>query len=436
MSARKKKRRPRLRIPPPAPHWRFEHSESFFGHSILCESEDGLGLSLWRAARVVKLRVESVRNPSHATLDRLRVLFSHDPDNGLSMALFDVFARALARGETITNLELGDACTSISQWASETWRKETAIQFGELAARIDSENPARANAAGRICRDAGLMDRAGVWLERGFRLALRHKDRTEAVRALLSYGALMQEIGRLDDARRWFLKAAKRAARTGRKKSAAETRHDLMALAAEAGDFTEVQEHANAAVELYPLHHQRLPYLAHDLAFALVRAGHYELALSLLESFVRVIPPRYMLPGMATFAWAAAGRGLVHRYDEAEGRVLNQISLDEQQAAPSLIFLAEGARLLGRWERAERHAREAIVNARRLQQSRYERDAEALLLAILERARGWPTVESGGDLGGLTTLARHLRARLKRWSPARADHAPSDGDSFAAGSGG
>jgi hypothetical protein len=46
----------------------------------------------------------------------------------------------------------------------------------------------------------------------------------------------MKECGRLEEAKRWFLKAAKRSARTGRKKSAAETRHDLMGLAAEAGD--------------------------------------------------------------------------------------------------------------------------------------------------------------------------------------------------------
>ncbi len=97
---------------------------------------------------------------------------------------FDVFARALARGETVGDLELAEACSAIAHWAGETWRPQTAIHFAELAARVDANDATRANAAGRICRDAGLMDRAGLWFERGFRLAVRQKNRKEAVRAL------------------------------------------------------------------------------------------------------------------------------------------------------------------------------------------------------------------------------------------------------------
>ena len=267
----------------------------------------------------------------------------------------------------------------------------------------------------------GLFDRASVWFERGFRLAVQQGNRSESVRALLGQGALMQECGRLDEAQRWFIRAARRAARTGRKKRAAEARHDLMALAAERGDFPAMVEHARVAVELYPLRHQRLPYLAHDFAFALLRQGSYPLALALLKAFVRVVPRRHSLPGLASFAWAAAGRGALPRYADAERRALQQIAVDDQQAAASLVILAEAACAARHWERAERHAIAAVEAAQRLNQQRYERDAHALIEAIRQRTSILPAPSDAQVPEALQdevqALVRHLLVRVRRWKP-------------------
>lgn len=169
------------------------------------------------------------------------------------------FPKLLARDQTVNESEIADACARVAEWADDNWKAATAFQFAELAAKAQPSNPQRALYAGRVCRGMGFFDRANVWFERGFRLAVQQGNRSEIVRALLGQGALMQECGELDEAQRWFIKAA----RTGRKKRAAEVRHDLMALAAERGDFITTVQHARAAVDLYPLRHHRLPFLAH-----------------------------------------------------------------------------------------------------------------------------------------------------------------------------
>lgn len=417
----------RPRIPPPAPYWLVNEPEgALWCQSILLEHDDSRGLVLWRAARAARLFIDSPENArsrlTHAKWPVLRQVFALD-EGALPEGLregFEAFPRLLARDERVSEPELADACTRAAEWAAENRKAATAFQFAELAAKAQPSNPQRAIYAGRVCRDMGLFDRASVWFERGFRLAIQQGHRSESVRALLGQGALMQECGRLDEAQRWFLKAARRAARTGRKNRAAEARHDLMALAAERGDFPATVEHARVAIDLYPLRHQRLPYLAHDFAFALLRQGAYSSALALLEVFVRVVPPRHALPGLATLAWAAAGRGALSRYADAERRALQQVTVDEQRAAASLVILAEAACAARSWERAERHATAAVEAARRLKQQRYERDAQDLISAIRQRS-GLPALPAAEVPEALQdevkALVRNLLVRVRRWKP-------------------
>lgn len=417
----------RLRIPPPAPYWWVEEGRgAIWAQLILSEHDDSLGLILWRAARAARLYIDSSEKArsrlTHAKWPVLRHVFALDVvdlPEPLRQCI-EVFPRLLSRDETVGELEIADACTHVAQWADENWKTATAFHFAELAAKAQPAAPQRALYAGRVCRGMGFFDRANVWFERGFRLAVQQGTRSETVRALLGQGALMQECGRLDEAQRWFIKASRRAARTGRKKRAAEVRHDLMALAAERGEFAATVEHARIAVDLYPLRHHRLPFLAHDFAFALLRQGFYPLALALLEVFVRVIPPRQLLPGLATFAWAAAARGALPRYSDAERRALQQIALDEQHAAASLVILAQAACAARSWERAERHAVAAVEAAQRRNQKRYERDAQALIEAIRQRtvSPASPHAEvPEAVLDEVKAIVRHLLVRVRRWKP-------------------
>jgi hypothetical protein len=186
---------------------------------------------------------------------------------------------------------------------------------------------------------------------------------------------------------------------------------------AEQGRLDEAEQHAIQATDLYPLNHPRLPYLAHDLAFALVRHGYYSNALPLLEAFVRSIPRSQLLPGLSTLAWAAAGNGLVHRFTEVEQRVLDIVDLEHEYASASLIHLAEGAWLLGLWERAEHHATTAVEAAAMRRDPTLLEEARTLAATI--RRRDPPPPSSAPISRRLTTLSRHLTARLRRWKASR-----------------
>lgn len=436
----------RPRIPPPAPFWWVqEPNGAIWAQLIFSEHDDSLGLILWRAARAARLFIDSTEKArarlTHAKWSVLRHVFALDEaelPEGLRQSI-EIFPKMLSHDEIVSESEIADACTHVAQWADENWKAATAFQFAELAAKVEPSAPHRALYAGRVCRGMGYFDRANVWFERGFRLAVKQGNRSEAVRALLGQGALLQECGRLDEAQRWFIKAARRAARTGRKKRAAEVRHDLMALAAERGDFSTTVEHARIAVDLYPLRHHRLPFLAHDFAFALLRQGLFPLALALLEVFVRVIPSRQLLPGLATFAWAAAARGAHPRYSDAERRALQQIALDEQHAAASLVILAQAACAVRNWERAECHAVAAVEAAQRRNQKRYEQDARALIEAIRQPPilPASPNEVPEAVLDEVKALVRHLLVRVRRWKPRdpRVSDSPPDSRKVSGGDG-
>jgi hypothetical protein len=99
---------------------------------------------------------------------------------------------------------------------------------------------------------------------------------------------------------------------------------------------------------------------------------------------------------------------------------LQQIAVDEQQAAASLVILAQAACAAGSWDRAERHAVAAVEAAQRLKQQRYERDAQALITAIRQRT----ILPAPSDAlvpealqDEVKALVRHLLVRVRRWKP-------------------
>ncbi|HEU0053115.1 MAG TPA: hypothetical protein VFQ39_08050 [Longimicrobium sp.] len=349
-------------------------------------------------------------------------------------SIAELLSRLDALDSSASARDVGFACHDLAAWAGAADFKETRLHFAELAARSDPENPAWSNLAGRLCREAGLFDRAELWFERGYRLASRLKAHDEAVRALLGNGAVMKERGRAGVARRWFLRGARRAGRTGRRGLSAEARHDLLTLAAERGDLAEVVEHATAAIELYPLNNPRMPYLAHDFAFVLIRKRLYSLALPLLEAFLKVIPTHDLLPGLSTLGWAAAGCGLAHRYEYAERGTLKRLAADRRQAAASLIHLAEGACLLGRWQQSESYASRAAAAAAERGHHDLEAEATALLAAVRTRTPAKPA--DAAETQELQRLSRYFALRLRRWKGPQAKAIREDSLARAAGGAG
>lgn len=415
---------------PPAPTWRVERNGGPTGLPLLYELPESLAIVLLLALRFISVwascpperrwRLGQRSARAHAELAQA-VASVASPE---IMQAVDCFARLRRRPSSVAPAAVASACEAVHAWAQEQGFRATAataLSFAEAAAYADPSDPRHANTAGAACRRAGHMTRAAIWLNRARRLGVN--DTNERIRSLLAIGALMKETGKLAEAERAFTRAAVGAARRNRRRQAAEAHHDLLLLTAEQGRLAEAEEHALLAADLYPLYHHRLQYLAHDLAFALVRHGHYGEALALLSAFVKEIPRGHLLPGLSTFAWAAAGQGLLHRFRQAEQDVLAILSpdIDHEFAPASYIHLAEGARLLGLWEKAETHALCAIRTADIRQDPTLREEAKALLAAI--HARISPPQEAHPTISRkLSLVTRHLTARLQRWRPvSRAD---------------
>jgi tetratricopeptide (TPR) repeat protein len=257
------------------------------------------------------------------------------------------------------------------------------------------------------------MDRASIWIMRAHGLSLRADDKDQKLRALLALGALMKETGRIQEAEDAFRAAANAASRRNQRGKSAEAHHDLMLLLAEQERLGECVESAALAADFYPLHHPRMPYLAHDFAFALLRVGLYSDAFSLLSVFTRTIPESQLLPGLSTYAWAAAGCGMAERFADAEQKVLRIADHAREHAAASYIHLAEGARLLSRWDRAETYAQRAIHAAASRQDPTLEEEARQLAAELKSRLAAVLPLHPADRR--LLVLTRHFAARLRGW---------------------
>lgn len=397
--------------PPPAPLDRLH---------VLEQVESAAGLVLWRALVDVRLwasapaeRRDLFHAPSAEVRERFALARAETPE--LAPAL-GTFALLLQAPELLGAGQIADACAFVHAWADERGLVLTALLFAEAAAYVEPDNPARANLAARTARRASEFDRAGTWHLRAYKLAVRAKDDGEKVWALIGGGAMMKAIGRFPEARRYFQRAARGAKATGRRKEAGMAHHDLMSIAVEVGDFRLAEMHTNAALSLYPHDHVRIPALAHDFAFALLRQAHFSAASFLLERVVPLIRrPEEQAMVFASLAWAAAGAGRTARHVEAERAAVELVGIFDQYVASVFLHLAEGWRARGDSERAERFAEAALRAAERREEPHLMREAAELREAIAKRGAVAP--DAPPEARTRTTL-RDLSARLKGWKQA------------------
>lgn len=387
---------------------------------MLEQVESAAGLVLWRALVDVRLwaaapaeRRHLFHPPNDEVRERFALARSETPE--LAPAL-GAFALLLQAPELLDAGQVADACAFVHKWADERGLVRTALLFAEAAAQADPDNPARANLAARNARRALEFDRAGTWHLRAYKLAVRAKDEREKLWALMGYGSTMKTIGRTAEARRFFHKGARAAKASGRRKEAGLAFHDLANLAVEAGKYRLAETHVSTALSLYTLDHPRIPALAHDFAFALLRQGHFTGALYLLERVVPLIQrPEEQALVLSSLAWAAAGAGRVERLAETERTTVELVGIFADFAAAAFLHLAEGWRACGDWERAGRYAEAARVAAEQRKEPHLAREAVDLRDTISQRggavAEAPPSARTRGVL-------RVLSNRLREWKQA------------------
>lgn len=285
--------------------------------------------------------------------------------------------------------DASDALLRISEWALDSGAAEPAIQCAEAAAVLVPESSRRALAAGRANRISSEPARAALYYERAMTLARLRKNWRVYVRAHMGAGQVKKTLGDPVAARAHYYTAA-RAARSlsGEKWLAAQTRHDLMGLAAEQDQYEEALRDAQQALEWYPRHHPGLPALIHDFAFLLVRMNEYERAVPLLTNVLPKLLPRDQVIGWSTLARGAAATGDAVGYQRAAENVLRLVGLFDLHAAEAFENLASGACCLALWDEAEQYARRSLEIARRRSDERIRENASRALAGA--RAKSAP----------------------------------------------
>ncbi|HEV3050716.1 MAG TPA: tetratricopeptide repeat protein, partial [Longimicrobium sp.] len=307
---------------------------------------DDFAWAVWYAV----WRVRDGEEPAGATaaaerLDRFDAAIGCVPELDGALRTLSAYLRG-----SEARKEAADALLRISEWALERGAAEPAIQCAEAAAALVPESPNRALAAGKANRIFSEAARAAIHYERAMTLARLARNWRTYVRAHIGLGQVKKALGDREGARAHYYTAA-RAARSlsGEKWLAAQTRHDLLVLAAEEGDLNNALRYGKQALEWYPRHHASLPALAHDLAFLLVRMDEHARAVPLLKAILPKLLPREQVIGLSTLARAAASIGDVRGYREAAENTLRLVGLFDLHAAAAFANLACGAHRLELW---------------------------------------------------------------------------------------
>lgn len=417
----KRRTRRRLHCMPPAPPRRLGDGSEPVGMEVVKRLDGARAPVLFQALRYVyewsrgvadeagRVRMQG-RPLSVAARELLEDAIEEVPQ--LAEAL-ETFAALRAVPAEIDPARVGGACRAVASWADERSLITVAAHFAEAAAYADPESPECANDAGRLCRRAALNERAALWFDRAFYAARRLRRRREMIRALLGYGSLAKNLGRMDAALDAYERAARLARRTRRRKQAAEAYHDLLAITAEIGPFEHAEMHALTAAQLYPATHPYLPALAHDWAFLLVRLRHYTPALPLLRlALLRIERPGIRALVWSTLAWASGGARHRAQFDEAEREALALVAEFDEYAPAIYIHLAEGTRRLGRWTDAAAHASAAERASAERGAAMLEAEARELLRAIEERTEP-PGELVPADPDGIELVRVTLTGRLQ-----------------------
>lgn len=315
-----------------------------------------------------------------------------------------------------TPIAAADALLRISEWALERGAAEPAIQCAEAAAALVPDSARRALAAGRANRIFSEAARAALYYERAVTLARLRRNWRAYVRAHVGLGHVKKALGDPAGARAHYYTAA-RAARSlsGEKWLAAQTRHDLMGLAAEEGDLVSALRYAGQALEWYPRHHASLPALVHDVSFLLVRLEEHARAVPILKLVLPKLIPRDQVIGWSTLARATAAIGDAAGYQRAAENVLRLVGLFDLHAAEAFENLASGACSLGQWDQAAQYATRSIEIATSRGNHRTRDNALRTLEAARARHRPERTPAAEKLSESLHQLERDVAQALTAW---------------------
>jgi tetratricopeptide (TPR) repeat protein len=437
----------RLILPPPVQRRR--------ECEILNELPNVLGLVLWQDVRHLHAWVEAAGAPPHGRMrsgargarpdphpgsvpisrPSPRDFFNPSPPPwvvakrnearaqcGELGAALDELRTVAAAPLSVDRGAVAEGCRQVVEWALAHEHTQTAIEFAEAAARVDPENPAMANLAGRVTRNANEFARAEIWFNRGIGYAREQANRIELTRGHLGKGILCRELGRVRCAMHHFNIGSRKARKQGIEWLAAEVQHDVMLLLTVRGRYREAEKHAGLALRWYGKRHARFPLFAADVALLMVLERNYPLAARISKGALRhVTNPGARSVILSLHARALAGAGMVEELDRLRRRVLRLLQDYHEKEPVALWHLAAAERLASRWDAAAATAERALELATRSG----DREAAALIERVLTAARARkpaPPASSTRRDGVFVEFVQTLHARLAAWSSEQRSH--------------
>jgi tetratricopeptide (TPR) repeat protein len=358
-----------------------ESAQAFEGYAILNDLPTAGGFMLFQWVRAVRLwsRVDpagreglfgGVSRPAYENADPTLVALAAPFD-----ALFDA-------PHACTAHQLAAACTRVSEWATGASLLATAVEFAEAGAWARTDDPDLCFRAGRACRQAAAHPRAILWFQRGIGMARRSGAWTSYVDCWLGLGNLEIARGRFDAAHRFLVKALRAARKHNLRELLAAAHHDLFMLCGQLGRFGEASEHANAALELYPLDNPYYPHIIHDLAEMWRIQNWPSVALPLIAGVRRLLSGSALLQVNGNIAGAAGAMGDMDTFYAAWDAVSAAGVRASEYLASALISVSEGARALRLGRQALDVAMTAASVARQRGESLQEQRANALILSV------------------------------------------------------
>lgn len=410
----------------PAPSW--ERPE----HNMLLDADGALGCVLWQRWRDVRLWAAAGKQqtpPAHLFVTqsalRRKLHSSAVVEEPAIQGALNTLLQMVGQPHLTERESVCGACLEISEWASDRNLVETALAYAEAAASADPRCAEAAAVAGMACLRVSpatgecLDIRASVWLRRAARIARRSKDWEWYIRAHIRLGLLLYQLGEFRAARKMYDRSAWMADWYGRVELAGKAHHDLLAIEGDIGTFDAAFTEAQHALTLYPVRHDRIPFLIHDIAFyAFVRFGFFRAARELISTVWEHIPEGNRLIINGTFARVSGALHDRAAYESAASRVSILAELSQEGATWAHIHIAEGARSLSEWDRAEAYAARALDLALRRRELDAQRTAYTLLDAIMVRTPG--PRETSPDKRVSVLLAACLERLGKLREPAEA----------------
>lgn len=317
------------------------------------------------------------------------------------------------------------ACTKILEWADAHHMVETAAQYAEAAALASPRDAQLAAAAGTACARVADGARAEIWYRRATRLARRYRAWEWYIRGYIRFGNLVYEAGEYARAHRYYGKAKRVATWRGRPAFAGQGAHGQLTVAIHTSTYEKAEEFALTALESYPANNERIPHLAHDVAYLLVRHSWYAQALRILDVVLPMITrPHERIVVLGSVARAAAGVRDRTRFEQAAGEVELLAEISDEGAAMAFVHVAEGCAIFGDWDTAEKLAGRAVEIAIHRAERDTQRQAYATLDRVTTRSAPAPVPSTGPERVDRTVslfLAR-LRNQLE---PAQRPGAPA-----------